>query len=59
MKKRLIAALLSLCMLLGMAPLSALAAQPVYVALGDSISRGYGLDPEKADQSFVEQIAEQ
>ncbi len=59
MKKRLIAALLSLCMLLGMAPLSALAAQPVYVALGDSISTGYGLDPEKAEKSFVEQIAEQ
>ena len=59
MKKRLIAALLSLCMLLGMAPLSALAAQPVYVALGDSISTGYGLDPEKAEPSFVEQIAEQ
>lgn len=59
MKKRLIAALLSLCMLLGMALLSALAAQPVYVALGDSISTGYGLDPEKAEPSFVEQIAEQ
>lgn len=59
MKKRLIAALLSLCMLLGMAPLSALAAQPVYVALGDSISRGYGLDTETAEKSFVEQIAEQ
>lgn len=59
MKKRLIAALLSLCMLLGMAPLSALAAQPVYVALGDSISTGYGLDPEEGGQSFVEQIAEQ
>ena len=59
MKKRLIAALLSLCMLLGMAPLSALAAQPVYVALGDSISTGYGLDTEKAEKSFVEQIAEQ
>ena len=59
MKKRLIAALLSLCMLLGMAPLSALAAQPVYVALGDSISTGYGLDTETAGKSFVEQIAEQ
>ena len=59
MKKRLIAALLSLCMLLGMAPLSALAAQPVYVALGDSISTGYGLDTETAEKSFVEQIAEQ
>ena len=59
MKKRLIAALLSLCMLLGMAPLSVLAAQPVYVALGDSISKGYGLDPEEGGQSFVEQIAEQ
>ena len=59
MKKRLIAALLSLCMLLGMAPLSALAAQPVYVALGDSISTGYGLDTETAEKSFVKQIAEQ
>lgn len=59
MKKRLIAALLSLCMLLGMAPLSALAAQPVYVALGDSISTGYGLDPEKAEPSFAEQIEQE
>ena len=59
MKKRLIAALLSLCMLLGMAPLSVLAAQPAYVALGDSISTGYGLDTEEAEKSFVEQIAEQ
>ena len=59
MKKRLIAALLSLCMLLGMAPLSVLAAQPVYVALGDSISTGYGLDPENGESSFAEQIAEQ
>ena len=59
MKKRLIAALLSLCMLLGMAPLSVLAAQPVYVALGDSISTGYGPDTEEAEKSFVEQIAEQ
>lgn len=59
MKKRLIALLLSLCMLLGMAPLSALASGESYVALGDSISRGYGLDPEKADQSFVEQIEQE
>lgn len=59
MKKRLIAALLSLCMLLGMAPLSALASGESYVALGDSISTGCGLDPENGESSFVEQIAEQ
>lgn len=59
MKKRLIAALLSLCMLLGMAPLSALAAQPVYVALGDSISTGCGLDPENGESSFAEQIEQE
>ena len=59
MKKRLIAALLSLCMLLGMAPLSALAAQPVYVALGDSISTGYGLNTETAEKSFAEQIEQE
>ena len=59
MKKRLIAALLSLCMLLGMAPLSVLAAQPVYVALGDSISTGYGLDPENGESSFAEQIEQE
>lgn len=59
MKKRLIAALLSLCMLLGMAPLSALASGESYVALGDSISTGCGLDPENGESSFAEQIAEQ
>ena len=59
MKKRLIALLLSLCMLLGMAPLSALASGESYVALGDSISTGYGLDPEKAEPSFAEQIEQE
>lgn len=59
MKKRLIALLLSLCMLLGMAPLSALASGESYVALGDSISTGCGLDPEKAEPSFAEQIEQE
>ena len=59
MKKRLIALLLSLCMLLGMAPLSALASGESYVALGDSISTGYGLDPENGESSFAEQIEQE
>ena len=53
MKKRLIAALLSLCMLLGMAPLSVLAAQPVYVALGDSIVSGVGLPDFKYTEAAI------
>ena len=47
MRKRILATLLCLCMVLCMIPLSASAAEvetpKVYVALGDSIPAGYGL----------------
>ena len=59
MRKRILSTLLALCLALSLLPASALAAggeQKSYVALGDSITTGYGLDEA---QSFAEQIAEQ
>ena len=59
MRKRILSMLLALCLALSLLPASALAAggeQKSYVALGDSITTGYGLDEA---QSFAEQIAEQ
>ena len=58
MRKRILSTLLALCLALSLLPASALAAggeQKSYVALGDSITTGYGLDEA---QSFAEQIAE-
>ena len=49
---------LTVCLLLAMLPVTAAAAQePVYLALGDSISTGYGL--AASDPGFVDQIAAQ
>ena len=59
MRKRILSTLLALCLALSLLPASALAAggeQKSYVALGDSITTGYGLDEA---HSFAEQIAEQ
>ena len=59
MRKGILSTLLALCLALSLLPASALAAggeQKSYVALGDSITTGYGLDEA---QSFAEQIAEQ
>jgi uncharacterized repeat protein (TIGR02543 family) len=59
MRKRILSTLLALCLALSLLPASALAAggeQKSYVALGDSITTGYGLDEA---QSFAEQIAKQ
>ena len=55
MKRRLLSVLLSLCLMLGLLPTAAFAQGEVYVALGDSISTGYGLTD--SDASFTRQIA--
>ncbi len=61
MKKRMLSALLCLCLVLALLPVSALAANPVYLALGDSITTGYKPDntkPDaKVDSPFANQIA--
>lgn len=58
MKKKFLAIVMSLCIALSMLPGMALAVdKPVYVALGDSISAGYGLtNPEK--EAFPALVAE-
>lgn len=55
MKRRLLSVLLSLCLALGLLPTAAFAQGEVYVALGDSISTGYGLTD--SDACFTRQIA--
>ena len=61
MKKRMLSALLCLCLVLALLPVSALAANPVYLALGDSITTGYkpdGTNPNATvDSPFADQIA--
>lgn len=56
MSKKILAMLLCLCMVVCMIPLSAGAeeveAPKVYVALGDSIPAGYGVDEGKAYKTF-------
>ena len=59
MRKRILSTLLALCLALSLLPASALAAggeQKSYVALGDSITTGYGLG---GAESFAEESAEQ
>lgn len=58
MKKRVLAMLLCLCMVVCMIPVAAGAEEATqnYVALGDSIPFGYGLG--ETDKSFPEQLAE-
>lgn len=58
MKKRVLAMLLCLCMVVCMIPVAAGAEEATqnYVALGDSIPYGYGLG--ETDKSFPEQLAE-
>ena len=57
MKKRMLSALLCLCLVLALLPVSALAANPVYLALGDSITTGYKPDDTTVDSPFANQIA--
>ncbi len=62
MKKRILAMILCLAMVLCMVPVAASAEETTtetpktYLALGDSISTGYGLGEE--DKAFTEQVAE-
>lgn len=58
MKKRLLSILLCICMLSTFLPVGAMAASeedPTYLALGDSISSGYGLSSD--EKSFVDLVA--
>ena len=56
MKKRLISLCMVLVLCLSLLPVTVLAAGNSYVALGDSITTGYGLEGE---QSFAEIVAEE
>ena len=64
MKQRIISVLLCLCLMLGVTPLAAAqeTEQKKYLALGDSITAGYGLstgeDGTPAEKSFAQQVAE-
>ena len=57
MRKRWLSALLCLCLVLSLLPMAAHAQTPeTYLALGDSITTGYGLG--EGEQSFAEQAAQ-
>ena len=57
MKKRLLSMILSLCLALSLLPAQAFAAERLsYVALGDSITTGYGLGED--EESFATRLAE-
>ena len=59
MRKRILSTLLALCLALSLLPASALAAggeQKSYVALGDSITTGYGL--AENETGFAKQVAD-
>ena len=57
MKRRTLSLLVSLCLVLGLLPAGAFAQDTIqYVALGDSITTGYGLG--ESEQSFAEIVAE-
>ena len=60
MRKRMLAVLLSIVMVLGMLPVTASAGEgenPVYLALGDSITTGYA-PGGKVDVPFADRVAE-
>lgn len=56
MKKRIVSLLLCLCLAVGLLPARALAAPVSYVALGDSITAGYGLG--EGEKAFPQLLAE-
>lgn len=56
MKKRIISVLLCLCLIVALLPVTALANNDTYLALGDSISTGYAPNG-KVDSPFANQIA--
>ena len=57
MRRRFLSVLLSLCLVLGLLPTAAFAKGMSYVALGDSITVGYGLSDD--EEAFPEIIAEE
>ena len=57
MRKRIISLCMVLVLCLSLLPVTALAASTSYVALGDSITTGYGL--EAGEQPFTETVAEE
>ena len=57
MKRRFLLVLLSLCLVLSLLPTAAFAQEKSYVALGDSITTGYGL--QGGEKSFAELVAEE
>lgn len=59
MRKRIISLCLALVLCLAMLPVNAMAATPIYLALGDSITTGYkpGTPPGTVDSPFAERIA--
>lgn len=56
MRKRLISLCMVLALCLSLLPVTVLAASSSYVALGDSITTGYGLG--EGEQSFAEIVAD-
>ena len=60
MKKRMLALLLTLCLVAALLPATVLAADDakVYLALGDSITTGYAPGNEKVAKPFASQVAE-
>ena len=58
MKKRLLAVLMCFCITLSMIPGMVFASERIYVALGDSITTGYGLS-DASTESFPALVAEE
>lgn len=59
MKKRIISVLLCLCLIVALLPVTALADNDTYLALGDSISTGYAPGDTKVTSPFADQIADE
>lgn len=58
MKKRMISLIMAMVMCFSLLPITARAANPVYLAIGDSITTGYKSDTEKVSQPFADQLAQ-
>lgn len=58
MKKRMISLIMAMVMCFSLLPITARAANPVYLAIGDSITTGYKSDTEKVSQPFANQLAQ-
>ena len=58
MKKRMISLIMAMVMCFSLLPITARAANPVYLAIGDSITTGYKSDTEKVSRPFADQLAQ-